>query len=120
MTLYLVKAKLRKYLLGNLHKRLESGEILSMKPFGNALNYSLENAKIGNNDGYAYWIEEDYSSPPLAMERREIFDQYFDDNFVEKVPQSQIGWERIRRMPPLWKKIILIASLLLLCHRLDF
>jgi hypothetical protein len=47
------------------------------------------------------------------MERREILDQYFDDNFVEKVPQSQIGWERIRHIPSLWKNNINSISLII-------
>jgi hypothetical protein len=25
------------------------------------------------------WIEEDYCSPPLAMERKVVLDRYFDD-----------------------------------------
>jgi hypothetical protein len=45
-----------------------------MKPFGSALNYSINNTKLDNDDGYAYWVEEDYYSPPLAIERREVLD----------------------------------------------
>jgi hypothetical protein len=55
-----------------------------MKPFGKALQYGLQNAKIDRGERYAYWIEEDYRSPPLAMERKAILDQYFDDIHVEK------------------------------------
>jgi hypothetical protein len=53
--LYLVKAKARKDLLDNLRNDLISGKIIKMKPFGYALQYSLENARIGNeNPDYAF------------------------------------------------------------------
>jgi hypothetical protein len=46
-----------------------------MRPFGQALQYSLENARIDTeNRDYALWIEEDYCSPPLAMEREGVLD----------------------------------------------
>ena len=48
--------------------------------------------------------EEDYRSPPLAMERKAILDQYFDDIGVEKVKESQMGWEMINDKPPLWEQ----------------
>ena len=57
--------------------------------------------KIDPGEGYAYWIEEDYCSPPLAMERKVILDQYFDDSGVEKVEESQMGWEMINYKPSL-------------------
>lgn len=70
MALYLVRARPRKEILENLHKELRSGRISKMTPFGKALQYSLENAKIDTeNPDYALWIEEDYCTPPLAMER---------------------------------------------------
>jgi hypothetical protein len=76
-----------------------------MKPFGHALQYSLENARIDNeNSDYALWIEEDYCSPPLAMERESVLDQYFDDIGVEKVEESQMGWEMIIDKPSLWEQ----------------
>ena len=64
----------------------------------------LQNAKIDRGERYAYWIEEDYCSPPLAMERKAILDQYFDDLGVEKVKEGQMGWEMINDKPPLWKQ----------------
>jgi hypothetical protein len=74
MALYMVKARPRKELLENLQKDLSSGKI------GRALQYSLENARIDNeNPDYAVWVEEDYCSPPLAMERESVLDQYFND-----------------------------------------
>jgi hypothetical protein len=75
-----------------------------LKPFGKALQHGLQNAKIDPGEGYAYWIEEDYCSPPLAMERKAILDQYFDDIGVEKVEESQMGWEMINYKPSLWEQ----------------
>lgn len=46
MALYLVRARPRKDLLENLHEELGSGKISRMKPFGQALQYALENARI--------------------------------------------------------------------------
>ena len=51
-------------LLGNLRKHIYS----PMRPFGKAMTYALENARLPE-DGYAVWEEEDYCSPPLAQER---------------------------------------------------
>ncbi len=52
-----------------------------MRAFGRALQYSLENAGIDDNENldYAIWVEEDYCSPSLAMERESVLDQYFND-----------------------------------------
>ena len=56
MTLYLVKARPRKDRLNNLHKELSSGIISKMRPFGQSLQHSLENARIDSDS--ALWIEE--------------------------------------------------------------
>jgi hypothetical protein len=104
MTTYLVRAKPKRDLMVQLDNKLQSGKILQMKPFGKALQYGLHNAKIDPGEGYAYWIEEDYCSPPLAMERKAILDQYFDDIGVEKVEESQMGWEMINDKPSLWEQ----------------
>ena len=70
MTFYLVRAKPKKERLETLKEELNSDKISRMRPFGKALQYSLENARIDDkNHDYALWIEEDYCSPPLAMER---------------------------------------------------
>ena len=45
-----------------------------------------------------------YCSPPLAMEREALLDQYFDDISVEKVKEPLRGWERIRGKPLLWQQ----------------
>ena len=56
MALYMVKARPRKELLENLQKDLSSGKISKMRPFGHALQYSLENARIDTeNPDYAMW-----------------------------------------------------------------
>jgi hypothetical protein len=82
MALYMVKARPRKELLENLQNDLNSGKTSKMRPFGHALQYSLENPRIDTeNPDYAMWIEEDYCSPPLAMERESVLDQYF--NIIE-------------------------------------
>ncbi len=73
MAYYRVRAKPRKELPEKLQQDLKSGKISKMRPFGSALQYSLENARIDienhGDDDYALWIEEDYCSPPLAMEK---------------------------------------------------
>jgi hypothetical protein len=95
MALYMVKARPRKELLENLQKDLSSGKISKMRPFGHALQYSLENARIDNdNQDYALWVEKDYCSPPLA--------QYFDDIEVLHVESEEEGWNTIKEKPSLW------------------
>ena len=55
----------------NLHEQLNSGRISQMRPFGHALQYSLENARIDpDNQDYALWIEEDYCSPPWQWKEK--------------------------------------------------
>ena len=102
MAIYLVKAKLRKDSLNNLHKELSTGKISKMRPFGHSLQYSLDNARIDSE--IALWIEEDYCSPPLAMERAAVLDRYFDDITVEKVRSEEEGWRMIDDKPQLWNE----------------
>lgn len=105
MTFYLVKARPKKELLEDLHKDLTFGKISKMRPFGQALQYSLENARIDKeNHDYALWIEEDYCSPPLAMERENVLDQYFSDLAVSRVNSEDDAWSTINDNPPLWNK----------------
>jgi hypothetical protein len=104
MALYLVKARPRKDLLNNLHKELSSGIISKMRPFGQSLQYSLENARIDSHNDIALWIEEDYCSPPLAMEREAVLDRYFDDITVEKVKSEEDEWNMINEKPLLWNE----------------
>jgi hypothetical protein len=65
-----------------------------MRPFGQSLQYSLENARIDSN--IALWIEEDYCSHPLAMEKEDIN--------VEKVRSEEEGWNMIGDKPQLWRE----------------
>jgi hypothetical protein len=103
MTFYLVRAKPRKKLLEKLYEELRSGKISRMRPFGKALQYSLENARIDTEDNdLALWIEEDYCSPPLAMEREGVLERYFNDITVERIESEEEGWNRINDKPRLW------------------
>ncbi|MDQ3838203.1 MAG: hypothetical protein M3297_02930 [Thermoproteota archaeon] len=105
MVFYLVRARPRKNLLGNLYEELGSGKISKMRPFGKTLQYSLENARIDTEDhNYALWIEEDYCSPPLAMERESVLDQYFDDIETQRVESEDEGWNKINDKPRLWSE----------------
>ena len=106
MALYVVKARPRKELLANLQKDLSSGKISKMRPFGHALQYSLENARIDDNENsdYAIWVEEDYCSPPLAMERESVLDRYFNDITVEHIESEEEGWSRINDKPQIWRR----------------
>ncbi len=108
MAFYLVKARTQTTQLEDLKRRLESGEILRMRPFGRALDYSLRNARL-NEQGWAVWEEEDYCRPPLAMERGAVLDDYFTDLSVEPV-QRGAGWRRIEDLPRLWQPATDTAS----------
>jgi len=101
MAYYLVKAKYQKELLAELRKRLDSGEIDQMRPFGKALQYSLDRARLDpQGDHWAVW-EEDYCRPPLAQERAAVLDTYFTGLRVESVKEGQ-GWKQIESLPRLW------------------
>lgn len=101
MAYYLVKAKPVEELLSELRQRLDSGEIGVMRPFGTALQYSLDNARL-KESGVAIWEEEDYCSPPLAQERAAILDTYFRELNTERVEKGK-GWQQIESLPGLWK-----------------
>ena len=100
MAYYLVQAQPVEELLTELRQRLDSGEIRVMRPFGQALHYSLENARL-KEDGLAIWEEEDYCVPPLAQERAAILDTYFKELNVERVEKGK-GWQQIESLPNLW------------------
>jgi len=102
MAYYLVKAKFQKELLTELRSRLDSGEIRQMRPFGTALQYSLDNARLDPH-GWAVWEEEDYCSPPLAQERAAVLDAYFMDLNIERVQEGD-GWEKIESLPKFWEQ----------------
>ena len=102
MAYYLVKAQYQKSLLAELRTRLDSGEINKMRPFGTALQYSLDHARLDpQGQDWAIWEEEDYCVPPLAQERAAVLDTYFTGLSVEKVKQGK-GWEQIESLPRLW------------------
>ena len=82
MTLYLVRGKPKNDLSG-LRKEREAGKILKLQPFGETLHYGLQNARFDTTSSYAIWVEEDYCSPPLVMERESVLDRYFGDITVE-------------------------------------
>ncbi len=103
MTLYIVRAK-PKSQLSELRKEMDSGEISNLKPFGKSLQSGLENARMDRDTGYATWVEEDYCSPPLAMERESVLDRYFYDITVDRVKSEGEGWDRISNKPGLWNK----------------
>jgi hypothetical protein len=100
MAYYLVKAKFNRDLLAELRARLDSGEIKGMRPFGTALQYSLDHARL-DLQGWAVWEEEDYCSPPLAQERAAVLDTYFTELSVERVQKGD-GWSRIESLAKLW------------------
>lgn len=102
MAYYLVRARLKAGLAEALRGRLERQEFLPMRPFGAALTKGLVAARQDPTTGEAVWEEEDYCSPPLAMERAAVLDRYFDDLRVEPVRESE-GWQRIADLPSLWQ-----------------
>jgi hypothetical protein len=101
MAYYLVKAKYHKNLLTELRSRLDSGEIEQMRPFGKAMQYSLENSRL-DSQGWAAWEEEDYCNPPLAQERAAVLDTYFTELSVERVQKGD-GWKQIESLPAFWE-----------------
>ncbi|MCL6500185.1 MAG: hypothetical protein QN188_08820 [Armatimonadota bacterium] len=102
MAYYLVRARPREGRMAELARRLSAGEFLRMRPFGRALTKALEGAKLDPATGEAVWEEEDYCSPPLAMEREAVLDHYFDGLKVEPVRRGE-GWTRVAHLPGLWE-----------------
>jgi hypothetical protein len=103
LAFYLVRAKPKKERLKTLKEELISGKISRLQPFGQALQYSLENARVDTeNSDYAIWIEEDYCSPPLAMERESVLDRYFNDISVQRVQSEEKAWDSLIDKPRLW------------------
>jgi len=100
MAYYLVTAKPKKELLGELKDSLNKDLFYNLKPFGQALTFSLKNAKL-KEDGSATWEEEDYCSPPLKEERENVLDKYFDEIKVLQIIKGA-GWGKIKNLPPLF------------------
>ena len=103
MAHYLVTAKPKSDRLGDLLGNLRKNMYASMRPFGKALTYSLENARL-REDGYATWEEEDYCSPPLAEERAAALDEFFDELNVAPVREGT-GWKKIEGLPRLFPEL---------------
>ena len=97
MAYYLVRAQPKAEHLAELGQLLAQGAFQNLRPFGEALSTGLNNARW-QADGVAIWEEEDYCSPPLAMERAAVLDKYFDAIRVEHVRRDE-GWTRIRDLP---------------------
>lgn len=102
---YVVKARPRTEQWSELEELIASSKIASMRPFGQALQHSLQNAKIDHEKpDYAIWVEEDYCSPPLAMERASVLDRYFSDITTKNVESEQEAWKSLSDMTSLWYK----------------
>lgn len=104
MAYYLVTAKPAQEKMAELRMRLDSGEVSKMRPFGESLHYSLENARLQEN-GTAIWEEEDYCRPPLAQERAAVLDDYFSGLKVERVDEGD-GWARIGQLPEMFGTLL--------------
>lgn len=100
MAYYLVTAKPIPPKMKDLRAWLDSGEIRAMRPFGQALQMGLDNARW-KSDGVAIWEEEDYCVPPLAQERAAVLDEYFTDLQVQHVKKDE-GWKQIEPLKKLW------------------
>jgi hypothetical protein len=100
MAYYLVTATPRRDLLEELAQKLAEDAFVGMQPFGQALTKGLQGARA-LEDGRAIWEEEDYCSPPLAMERAAVLDRYFTAIEVRRV-QEDAGWAEIERLPRLF------------------
>lgn len=109
MAYYLVRARLKSALAEELRTRLDREEFRAMRPFGEALTYALEHARLDPQTGEAVWEEEDYCSPPLAMERAAVLDRYFNDLRVEPVREGE-GWQWIAELPSLWEPPTVLAD----------
>jgi hypothetical protein len=102
----LVRARPRADLLAELRERLDDDELRAMDPFGESITRALDDARLDPDTGEAVWIEEDYCSPPLAMEREAVLDDYFEDlRVVEPDVDPEPGWRRIEDLPSLWERL---------------
>lgn len=102
MAYYLVRARLKEELAEDLRTQLDRGSFRDLRPFGRALTAGLEGARRDPISGDALWEEEDYCSPPLAMERAAVLDRYFESIRVEPMAQGA-AWDQIHELPLLWR-----------------
>jgi hypothetical protein len=91
MAHYLVRAYPDHAKLPDLRKLLLDAEVAKLDPFGEELQEALERARLEPTTGQAVWEEEDHCSPPLAMEKGTVLDEFFDDVEVEEVDEGE-GW----------------------------
>ena len=85
-----------------LKRKLDLGDIAQKRGFGDSHQSGLKNAKR-SADGDVLWEQRSDSTPPLSQERRAILNEFFRDIAVEEVAEGT-GWERIRRLEPLWSE----------------
>lgn len=97
MAYYLVRAQPKTEYLAELAEKLHQNAFIDLRPFGQAVTRGLKGARW-ESPGVAIWEEEDYCSPPLAMERTAVLDRYFTEIRVERV-QAEEGWRRIEPLP---------------------
>ena len=97
MAYYLVEGKVNPKTEEDLKHKIEKQTFSSLKPFGKALSFGLENARTGRS-GVWLWEEEDYCNPPLKQEREAVFDRYFEAVKTEKVAEGE-GWKKIKNLP---------------------
>lgn len=102
MAFYLVTARPIRSKMNELRKWLDSGDIRAMKPFGQALQMGLDNARW-QSESVAIWKEEDYCVPPLVQERAAVLDEYFTDLEVQHVNKGE-GWKKIDSLIKIWKQ----------------
>jgi len=100
MAHYLVSARAKNGALRRVRQLLDEGVIASMRPFGQALNFSLRTMRYDLR-GNLVWEEEDYCIPPLAMERETVLDKYFDIVSIEPVNRGE-GWSKLSFYPSVW------------------
>ena len=102
----LVRARPVEGRLPELRDRLDSGEIAELDPFGEAMTRALDEARFDSDTGEAAWVEEDYCTPPLAMEREAVLDEYFREiTIVEADVDEGEGWNRLEHLPGLWEAL---------------
>jgi hypothetical protein len=94
MAYYLIRGKPFTEKIETLKRHIQQRDFLSLRPFGRAISFGLENARIDPQSWWT-WEEEDYCSPPLDQERKEVLDRYFDELEIEPVEKGS-GWHRIR------------------------
>lgn len=102
MAYYLVRAQPKTEKLSELGDALARNAFIDLRPFGRSITKGLTGARW-QDEGTVVWEEEDYCSPPLAMERAAVLDDYFDEITVEHVHEDE-GWARIADLPQVFSE----------------